>query len=109
MIRDRGNIKWVSLMLPEHVEQLKQVMNNSNKIAKPIIDEQTYVQFNELLDKALAKKEPLLITYYENGQIKKSLYKIIEADQINKMLIVISEHETVHEFSLENIVSLEFV
>ena len=39
-IRDRGTMKWTSLMLPEQVELLKKAREESNRKEKPILDEQ---------------------------------------------------------------------
>ncbi|MDF1998786.1 MFS transporter [Peribacillus frigoritolerans] len=53
MIRDRGNKKWVSLMLPEHVKMLREYDASYNKIPKPSLDEQKYEQFNEIVSEAM--------------------------------------------------------
>ncbi len=39
MIKDRGNKKWVAMMLPEHVEMIKQIHLDLDKQEKPILDE----------------------------------------------------------------------
>ena len=38
MLKDRGTIKWTSLMLPEHVERLKNMWSETEKTAKPLLD-----------------------------------------------------------------------
>ncbi|GGF15217.1 hypothetical protein GCM10010954_12290 [Halobacillus andaensis] len=35
---DRGKIKWTSLMLPEHVEMVKETYKEQNKVEKPLLD-----------------------------------------------------------------------
>ncbi|ADP32277.1 hypothetical protein BATR1942_06615 [Bacillus atrophaeus 1942] len=40
MLRDRGTIKWTSMMLPEHLLQLKQDLLDASKIEKPSLDYQ---------------------------------------------------------------------
>lgn len=37
MLRDRGTIKWTSMMLPEHLTQLKQDLIDAAKIEKAIL------------------------------------------------------------------------
>ena len=39
VIRDRGNIKWTAIMLPEHVAAVKQELINLKKVKQPILDE----------------------------------------------------------------------
>lgn len=39
-IKDRGTIKWTAMMLPEHVELLKQLEHEQQKVKKPELDEQ---------------------------------------------------------------------
>jgi len=37
--KDRGNIKWTSLMLPEHVQMVKEIWKEEEKVQKPVLDE----------------------------------------------------------------------
>ena len=37
MIKDRGIIKWAAMMLPEHVQSLKNLLVDEEKIQKPIL------------------------------------------------------------------------
>ena len=39
VIRDRGNIKWTAIILPEHVAAVKQELINLEKVNQPILDE----------------------------------------------------------------------
>lgn len=64
--RDRGTIKWTSLMLPEHVEMIKQVWKEDERIEKPILDEQKMEEIDIALH--LAMKDDLTIKIqYHNG------------------------------------------
>ena len=48
MIRDRGRIKWVTMMLPEHVKLLREYNESLDKAEKPVLDEQKYEEFYEI-------------------------------------------------------------
>ncbi len=37
MLKDRGTKKWVAMMLPEHVQAVRQEIENQNKIKRPIV------------------------------------------------------------------------
>ncbi len=45
MLRDRGSIKWVSMMLPKHVELLKEYHESLDKVKKPV---GCHIIFNDL-------------------------------------------------------------
>ncbi|MGD7045763.1 YolD-like family protein [Jeotgalibacillus proteolyticus] len=47
---DRGTIKWTSLMLPEHVEMVKEIYKEQNKVDKPLLDEQQIQDHTFLLE-----------------------------------------------------------
>lgn len=49
MCRDRGRIKWVSMMLPVHVKLLREYNESLDKVEKPVLDEQKYEEFNEVI------------------------------------------------------------
>lgn len=51
--RDRGTIKWTSLMLPEHVEMVKKLWKEDQRVEKGIIDEQKAVEIDFLIQRAL--------------------------------------------------------
>ncbi|WP_406945780.1 YolD-like family protein [Halobacillus sp. SY10] len=64
--RDRGTIKWTSLMLPEHVEMVKQVWKEDERIEKPILDEQKWEEIEFALHRSL--NDGLLVEVkYHNG------------------------------------------
>ncbi|MGP4069368.1 YolD-like family protein [Halobacillus sp. B29] len=51
--RDRGTIKWTSLMLPEHVEMIRKLWKEDERVEKGIIDEQKAIEIDFLLQRAL--------------------------------------------------------
>jgi hypothetical protein len=67
MLRDRGNIKWTSLMLPDHVSMLKRELHDSKKVKKPILDEQQIEDMENRICDSMEHIYPLLITVYDEG------------------------------------------
>lgn len=49
MIRDRGRFKWVSMMLSELVKLLRAYNESIDKAEKPVLDEQKYEEFYEII------------------------------------------------------------
>lgn len=64
MIRDRGNMKWTSMMLPEHVKLLRNWSEADTYQEKPELDEQQLEQFNEIICMAMEEHVELVFTYY---------------------------------------------
>lgn len=69
MLRDRGTIKWTSLMLPEHVELLKEMWQEDTKVQRPEIDAQEIEVMNQKLNRAYHYKETVQLSVYNNGEI----------------------------------------
>lgn len=69
MINDRGTIKWTSLMLPEHVELLKEMWQEDQNTAEPVLDSQQIDILNEQLLEALERQTAVALSIYSNGEI----------------------------------------
>ena len=67
MHKDRGSIKWSSLMLPEHVEILKDVWQQDSYEEAPILDEQQVEANSFAIQEALENQAFIEVTYYEAG------------------------------------------
>ncbi|WP_284140085.1 MULTISPECIES: YolD-like family protein [unclassified Virgibacillus] len=67
MPKDRGNIKWISLMLPEHVVLLKEMWNEDNKRKPPVLDIQEAELINRELVAAIKNNCPVTVSFYDNG------------------------------------------
>ena len=66
MVNDRGNIKWTTLMLPEHAEILRELKVQQNYKTKPMIDEQL-IEENELqLQQAIHENKEVEINYFKD-------------------------------------------
>lgn len=65
MTKDRGNIKWTTLMLPEHAEILREWREQQEYKMKPILDEQL-VEENELkLQLAIHENTTIEVKYFK--------------------------------------------
>src|SRR5699024_11412636 len=69
MLKDRGKMKWTPFMLPEHVEWLKRVWEEDEKVSKPMLDPQEIETINRQLIEASKTKSLVKLTVYENGSI----------------------------------------
>src|SRR5699024_11303230 len=65
-VKDRGTMRWVSLMLPEHVEMLNEVFIEYKE--KPVLDEQKMSEIDRTLKYASKHRAPLEMTYFYSGE-----------------------------------------
>jgi|SRR5690625_2554609 len=78
-VHDRGTMKWVSLMLPEHIAELREIF--TVKKEKPILDEQQRDEIDYTLKRSIEYEEPLRLTYYDAGQFRTVQGTLAKIDQ----------------------------
>ena len=78
MIRDRGNIKWNAMMLPEHVKLLREWHEKDDYVEKPELDEWALQELSEQLQ----------IAFKDHTQVE---LKIWEAERIFTVTGIISK------------------
>lgn len=88
-IHDRGSMKWVSLMLPEHVAELREIF--TVKKEKPLLDEQQMATIDYTLKKSLHMNEPLRLTYYDAGKLHTVEGALAKIDQQSGYIMLCDE------------------
>ncbi|HWK21794.1 MAG TPA: YolD-like family protein [Ureibacillus sp.] len=69
MIRDRGNIKWNAMMLPEHVKLLREWHEKDTDVEKPELDEWALQELSEQLQIAFRDRAPVELKVWEAAHI----------------------------------------
>ncbi len=105
-IKDRGNIKWTSLMLVEHKKALKKLRENIDLKEKPELDEQELMRLNMILKKALKVDKTTLIVYYSKGKFKQIEGLIKKYLPLQRQILVKNEEQKIY-LNLEDIFKLE--
>ena len=85
-IKDRGTIKWTSIMLPEHVKMLDKIFNEPEKKNKPVLDEQEIQEINMKIHQGIHQNKTISITYYKNHDYKTVSGKLQKVDVMNKYI-----------------------
>ena len=67
MIRDRGKIKWTSMMLPEHVTMLREWAHEDSYETRNELDEQQVEAMNGMIMEAMEYGNPVVIRYYRTA------------------------------------------
>ena len=65
-MRDRGHIKWTSMMLPEHKKRLSDLYKQQFHRSKPDLDEQKIEELNDIIYLALNDERPFKVTFHQD-------------------------------------------
>lgn len=109
MIRDRGRIKWNSLMLPEHVKMLRGWAEEDAIEQQKRLDEQKLELLNETAGEAMECGKEVTISHYANSHYEDVAGKIHYFDAINEQFRIVDHAGTVHRISLKDIGEIRFV
>jgi hypothetical protein len=98
-IRDRGNIKWTSLMLPEHVKMLRNYINEKYyDIPEPALDEQQMEEMSLLVLESMEFYFPLQFTLYKHKRLAPLAGYVHFVDHI-----IVDFEEVVHIIQLKQV------
>lgn len=94
-------------MLPEHVEKLKEMWAETEKIKKPLIDAQEWEQMNDQLFQALQYNLPIRLDFYQDGKIETFTGEVLEVDTQQGMIKLQLAKDIVKIFPCQDIITLE--
>ena len=106
-INDRGTKKWTSIMLPEHVEALKQMFAEEERKEKPLLDEQKKMEIDFLLQIALNNDSTVEIKYYANYDYQSIKGKLLMVDMLNRSLKL--ESDTLEDIPLHDVIDVSIL
>jgi len=86
LIKDRGTIKWTAMMLPEHVQELRELWEKDKKVPMRTIDEQKIELINYTIKNAMTANMMVKITFYEGSTYVEKLGHIREIDPYTSIL-----------------------
>ncbi|MFC7685901.1 YolD-like family protein [Ureibacillus sp. GCM10028918] len=86
MIRDRGNIKWNAMMLPEHVKMLRDWHEKDDDVEKPELDEWALQELSEQLQIAYKNNDEVELKVWENRNVYNVSGKITQLNIPNSAL-----------------------
>jgi YolD-like protein len=108
LIRDRGNIKWTSLMLPEHVKELRHYIHEEyHDVQEPTLDEQQMEEMNEVIMKAMEHNIPLAFSVYRNKRLNIVRGSIHYLDLHKNELRILDSSDNVRILSFSEVKGIE--
>jgi hypothetical protein len=108
VIRDRGRIKWTSMMLPEHVKLLRDWAKEDTYEKRIELDEQALEVLNEVVAEAMEFGKPVSITHYVHHRHELLVGSIHHADSLEGKLHVVDRDGKVHYIRLSGISDIRF-
>lgn len=107
MIRDRGEKKWTSIMIPEHVKMLRDLWDEQKLVEKPILDEQAFEQIGIVIMDSLKHTIDIKLTYWKNGRFEEVIGVVGRVDMQIKQVRMNLEDEEIEYIMLDNITAAE--
>ncbi|WP_026672107.1 YolD-like family protein [Alkalihalobacterium bogoriense] len=106
MLKDRGNIKWTAMMIPEHVSRLRKVAEELTTVKKPIVDIQQLEEFEYFICEAMEHNHVLTFVYWDDGKYGIVLGKVHYIDSVNKQLRVVDQFDERHYIPIAHLVDV---
>lgn len=85
---DRGNLKWVSMMLMEHRVALKQLQQQVDDVSEPERTEDELTELAEVLGRAMNQRLVVEVLHYRSKRYHQSRGKVVRWDQANQSIIM---------------------
>ncbi|MCY8999983.1 YolD-like family protein [Bacillus spizizenii] len=108
MLRDRGAIKWTSMMLPEHLTQLKQDLMDVSKIEKPSLDDQQIEEMDILVSEALEFNKELKFKLFNNGFVENVTGRVHYINFEQQKLHVKDQNDNTVYINMNNIIGVTY-
>lgn len=104
-LKDRGNKKWVAMMLTEHVSLLREYGKEIKREPRPDLDEWDYDAIQHTLDMAIKTKADTKVKLWRDGAF---IYKrgIVESVDLKRRVIELEDPFSLLQLKLDEIVDV---
>lgn len=109
MIRDRGRIKWTSMMLPEHVKMLRDWVVEDGHETKRILDEQQLEEMNVVMGEAMEERKDVTIAHYEGKRYQLLIGRIHYYNELTQKLHIVDRFQQAHYIKLSDIADVRIM
>jgi len=99
-------MKWTAMMLPEHVQSLKDLLIDEKKAKKPEIDEQTLEEFELLICEAKESNQPLEFELFDSGFTKTIIGTVHFINQLKSQIIIQDEEGYFHHIPFASLINV---
>ncbi|MGG0738207.1 YolD-like family protein [Niallia taxi] len=107
MIRDRGAIKWTAMMLPEHVQSIKDALKEDKKITQPILDEDQIHEMEMLILESLEYGWVLECEMFKNSEIRHISGHVVYIDKLKQEIRIQDTKDGLHSIPFRSLVNIQ--
>ncbi|EJR49122.1 hypothetical protein IIO_06606 [Bacillus cereus VD115] len=106
--RGRGMVKWIPFAsLPEQYEGIREIIENLNKVPKPILTEDTKERIERALINSIQYDQEILISYYREGIINNMYINVSHIDSSTKTVYCTDAFGLSTKFKIDEFVDVE--
>ena len=107
-LKDRGRIKWTAMMLPEHVEMIRDWYEEDKQVDKPDLDEDELQLLQEELLIAMKRKCEVKLKSWKDKKIHYHIGTIEEMD-FQSRSIVYEDPFGMHRLPIDELVAIRMI
>lgn len=107
MYRDRGELKWIPFLMPEHKALLTKYYKEIQKIEMPEIDEQVLSIYENVLNDAIFSGDLVEVRYVEERQMKRFKGFVHRTNYLERTVELANERYGITNVPFESIVQVE--
>ncbi|PIC82893.1 YolD-like family protein [Sporosarcina sp. P1] len=104
--RDRGKLKWTSLMLPEHLERLRDWQQEDEYIERPELTDWELQTMQETLEVAWRRRVKTMIKTWHDGEVRFHQGEI-EVLDLRTMTIMLCDPFGTERIHVEDVVDVQ--
>ncbi|QDQ07727.1 YolD-like family protein [Bacillus sp. BD59S] len=106
-LKGRGMVKWRPFAsLPEQYIGINEMLNDLNKVSKPIVSEDMREQIERGLLYSMQNKQEILISYYRDGIVHHMYINVSHIDPMTKTVYCTDAFGLETEFKFDELVSI---
>lgn len=109
MYKDRGNLKWIPFLMPEHKALLYEYYKEKQKIQMPEIDEQTFFIYENVINEAMFEGNQVNVSFYDDftNEIKTVSGYVKQLDYFKSTLNLYGKQNKIEKIAFKKIVRVE--
>ncbi|SPT98451.1 YolD-like protein [Lysinibacillus capsici] len=108
MLHDRGNMKWTSMMLPEHLKLIKEWKREQFNDKKRELTEWELEEIEQTIQRAFKLQQLVRLTLWNNHKLHNEVGKVTATDTYKKELLLDTDL-SIKRISFDEIQKASFV
>ena len=102
MLRDRGNMKWTAMMLPEHLVKIREWKQEQFYDKKRELTEWELEEIEQTIQRAFKLQQLVRLTLWNNHKLHDEVGKVTATDTFKKELLLETD-SAIKRISFDNI------